>query len=152
MNRAMRITREIQKHDNRLYADYLMGQLCVFRKTTRYEEYDVDGQSLIYARPDKYLIFAITDNWQMSGRPVDWGLLPIRARLNAMDMQQREDFMKELEDSYEKDAKSMDRKLDTSLEGFLYESRDKFKSDFKDINTANLAKIDKRRIRDGYRK
>lgn len=152
MNRAMRLTNEVQKHDRLLFADWLMGQLCVFRKTVRHYAYEVDGHTIIHARPDKHLIFAITDNWKMSGRPVEWGMEPVRARLNAMDMQQRADFMQELEASYEKDAKSMDRKLDNSLESFLYDARDKFKSDFKDINTANLAKIDKRRIRDGYRK
>lgn len=152
MNRVSRITFELKKHDKELYAAWLNGKICILRKKVRHEVYIVDGQTIVYAKPDKQLIWALTDNWKMTGNPVEWGLEAIKAKIYRHDVWVNESFIPEMFKGYEKDEESNNRKMDTEFEGFASEFRAAVKKDFGDVNTSTLKKTDLRRIKDGYRK
>lgn len=153
MSREREINRIIQRYDRDLVAQRdFKGTMCVWRKANRYESFEFDGKKYLFARPDLKLVFALTDNWSQSGRPVDWGLEPILNRLKSIDVWRDPEFAERLIAEYEKDAQSKKRDLHNTVESFLIDYRREFARTFGDVNTANLAKTDKRRLKDGYHK
>jgi hypothetical protein len=153
MGREQTITRAIRRYDRDLYAKVVHGRIDIMRRTARYESYNIDASTrLLFARPIEQLIFSLTDNWNINGNPVEWGILPILARLKAIDCWNRGDFLQELESAYERCEMSEKRNLKNNTEGFLMEFHSAFRNTFKDINTSTLNKIDRRRIKDGYYK
>lgn len=149
MGRIERITREIQAYDRELYCDKgKEGMLCIYRKSKRAEHYQLeDGVWLTSVRPAPHLIFPLTDNWNVKGKPVDWGIVPILQRLKALDLWNR-DIVSDIEEEYDKDKKESARKQKNNTESFLYEFRSQFKKTFNDVRTANMdMKKDSRRIK-----
>jgi hypothetical protein len=149
MGRAERITREVQTYDRELYCDKNMeGMLCIYRKGRRYESYQLeDGSVLTYARPSPHFVFALSDTWRATGKPVEWGVVPILNRLKALDLWNR-DLVGELEAAYDKDEESNARKRRNDTESFLLDFRSQFKKTFNDTRVANMdMKKDKRRIK-----
>lgn len=150
--RLATITKEVKKHDRELYCDELpSGIPAIFRRTVRQEVYDLDDrgkEKLVVFKDSPHLVFALTDDWSVRTEIADWGLEPIMSRLKAMDLWNNKSFMDDLIKSYEKtdEAKAKDRRNNT--ESFLYEFRDHVKKDWKDINTASMAKKDKRYLTD----
>lgn len=141
MGRAEAITREISKYDTKLYCDKnVEGTLCVYRKSQRVEAYILDdGSSFSYVRPAPFLIFALTDNWKVTGLPCDWGVEPILQRLRDNDLHKR-DLASEIEKNEERIKKENDRDLDNYTEAFLKENRREFAKAANDIRVANMDK------------
>lgn len=141
MGRAEHITSVIKSHDYMLYCERSMdGKLCVYRKGTRVETYYLDDSTVVHSvRSTPHFIFALTDTWKMDGRPVDWGIEPIMARLKAIDLWNR-DLAGEIEEREKRDEKSRERAARNSIEDFLYDFRSQFKKTFNDVNTASLDK------------
>lgn len=152
MGRAERITEMLKLHDSMLYCERNKeGKLCVYRKGTRWEHYQIGDIEYAFARPAPHFIFAITDNWKTTGVPVEWGLLPILNRIKAIDLWNR-DLAEEVIQQTEKQNESAQRDLANSTESFLKDFRRQFARATNDINTSNLdKKRDLRRIRNGYR-
>lgn len=148
MGRTERISRVVKTYDPELYCERSeVGKLCVFRRSSRIETYFIDGQSIQFVRPAPFFVFALTHNWKMDGVSVDWGIEPILARLNAIDLWKR-DLAEESIKNVEADYESKERDLKNSVESFLYEFRSQFKKTFNDVNTASLAKKDLRKERE----
>lgn len=150
MSREQEINRIIQRYDRELVAQRdFKGTMCVWRKAYRFEEFEFDGKRFLFSRPDLKLVFALTDNWTQSGRPVDWGLEPILNRLKSIDVWRDPDFAEKLIAQYEQDEQSNRRNLRNTVESFLIDYRRQFAKTFGDVNTSTLAKTDRRRIKDG---
>lgn len=139
--RVDQITSAVRAYDSKLYCRANeVGKLSVYRKSHRIETYDLgEGKVLHFIRPAPYFVFALTDNWKASGRPVDWGIEPILARLKAIDLWHR-DLAEEIIQQEEKHAQSVARDRRNSIESFMYDFRDTFKKATNDINTATLEK------------
>lgn len=150
MGRAERITDIVQEHDSKLYcARSPSGVLSIFRKSHRFEHFEVDGVHLTHVRPAPHYIFALTDNWKPDGNPVDWGAEPILARLKAMDLWHR-DLLSEQIERAEREEESKRRELSNRNEAFAKEHRRFFAKVFDDVNTANMdVKNDLRRYHNG---
>lgn len=148
MGRTERISRVVKTYDPLLYCEKSGdGKLCIYRKSKRIETYFIDGQSIQFVRPAPFFVCALTHNWKMDGRPVDWGIEPILARLNAIDLWKRdlaEESIKNELAGYE----AKDREFSNSVESFLYEFRSQFAKTFNDVNTASMAKKDLRKERE----
>jgi hypothetical protein len=134
--REIELTRELRKHKRDLFC--ARGD---------------DGKLHIYQDryPDKVIVCSLTHNWQTTGDPVEWGVLPILNRLKAHDLASDGgmEFWQELMKNYEKLDEAKDRDLRNSIESFLLDFRPQFARATNDINTSGLAKLDKRRISDG---
>lgn len=143
------ITKAIKKFDRELYcARDREGKPCVYRNSTRAESYVMDdGSTLTYMRPAPFLIFALTDNWKVTGHTVDWGVLPILQKLKEGDLWER-DCASESIKSIEKAEESNARDRRNKIEDFFYDARSEFKKEFSDINVANKNK-NKRRGKNG---
>lgn len=149
MGRTERLENHLKAHDYNLYVSRREGKLCVMRKSTRVEYYDVDGVSIGFVRPAPHFIIALTKDWTLRGESVDWGFEPILNHLKAIDLWNR-DQVKMIEAQQVKDNESADRELANSNESFLKDYRRQFAKTFDWVNTANLdKKRDSRRIQDG---
>ena len=149
MGRVERLTEEVQTHDRELIAQRMShGRIGIFRKSYRYESYCLDDMNLTYARPSNHLIFTLSHDWTANGRPVDWGIEPIMARLRAIDLWNNESMVEDMIKGYEKDQESADRDRDNSMESFLLDFRRQFQKTFNDFNTSGM-KTDNRSKRDG---
>jgi hypothetical protein len=146
VGRAERVTELIKSHDSKLYCERSeSGKLCIYRKSSRVEWYELDGSMLGFVRPTSHLIMALTHNWFESGYEVDWGLEVIFQRLKSLDLWTR-DLAADIEKNEERIAKERLRDTQNKNEDFLREFRKPFAKAFSDVNTANMKKIDKRRI------
>lgn len=144
MGRMNQVTRFVKTHDSKLYCERREGKLCVCRKDQRIESYDIDGSSVDFILPASHLVFALTDDWTLSGQPREWGLLPILDRLKEHDLWNR-DVAKDVLAQKERRSKSRDRDVDNHIEAYLKEHRRDFARATNDINTSNLSKKENRR-------
>jgi hypothetical protein len=97
-------TKALQRHDRDLFAGRTKdGALCVFRKVKRFKPVCVsEGFSLLNLTEDKEFIFALTDNWTLSGKPVEWGIDRVLDRIRQHDSWANERFFEELDRENEK--------------------------------------------------
>lgn len=146
MGRIDVITQAIKLHDRSLYCERSEeGKLCVYRKSQRVESYRLDDESVLhYVRPTPYFVFALTDNWRMTGEPREWGIEPIMARLKALDLWNR-DVAGDIIDQELKERASLERERQNTIESFLIDFRRQFAKTFNDVNTSTLAKKESRR-------
>lgn len=146
MGRAERITKAIKLHDSKLYCERgEEGKLCVYRKGQIVESYRYDDESVLhFVRPAPYFVFALTDNWKITGRAVDWGIEPIMARLTALDLWNR-DVAGEIIQQELKERASLERERQNTVESFLLDFRRQFAKTFDGVNTSTLSKKDSRR-------
>lgn len=141
MGFAERMTKEIKKYDKDLILlrdDH--GRLSLWREVNQVEYFDLDGISFGYSYPKKQLVFHMTNNFSASGKPVEWGLVPVLNRLRAMDLKSRPEWFEEFMNLEEKEAKSKERDFENTVESFMYEFRDSVKKTFSDTNTSLMNK------------
>lgn len=135
-SRAKEVNRVVKGYDKYLFARReCNGGLHVYRRTPSNS-----------ACPYQF-VFALTDSWTASGRPVDWGLEVVLNRLRAIDCWKSENIFKQLEIDREKAEESRKRGMATTIEAFLYDFRRDFAKATNDINTSSLAKVDRRAIK-----
>ncbi len=138
MGRAEYITKHLRSYDRELYcAEDTEGKLCVWRKVSKAERLTYEGVNLVFVRPDSHRVFSLTHDWGVKGRPADWGILPIMAKVKSCDIWQR-DIVRDLEIQEEKIEKSASRDLDNKNEAFLKEFRPQFAKAFNDTRVANM--------------
>lgn len=141
-HRARRITDAIKGYDYKLYAKMdADGIIRIYRQCKELQKVQATSDVAVWnvIRND-HLVMSLTDTWGRNGKPVDWGILPIMARLRAMDLWNSENLATEFVKSEEKDEISRARAMRNSTEAFLYDFKDQFKKATSDINTSNLSK------------
>lgn len=144
MGRLEDVSRFVKRFDSLLFCERKEGKLCVLRKGTRVESYDVNGILIDFLRPAPHFVFALTDNWNLTGEPCDRGLEQIRNRLVENDLWNR-DLVAEIRKRDEERIKSKDRSLDNHIESYLLDHRREFAKATSDVNTSTLNKTDRRK-------
>ena len=153
MARERTITKALKRYDEKLYATKdKNGVITIHRASTTYDVFDWEGGKLYVTRPFGHHIMSLTHNWQVTGTPVDWGLEPVLCRIKAMDLWNNDRVVEQLMADHEKVDKSKARDFSNTVESFLYDFRSQFAKATDGINTGTLAKLDKRRLENGYRK
>lgn len=155
MTRADKITREIKRYDPLLYCEEFnkcdgsaQAPLVIYRKLHRYEPMEVDGIIIHYQVPSPHYVFALTDTWSINGIPVEWGVLPILARLKAMDLWKKETELDRMKEHSDKVDASKEKDTRNSIESFLYEFRGQFAKATDGVNTSLMDKRRDRRFKD----
>lgn len=150
-----RFTRIVKKHDDKLFVrqNAHNKQLEVFREGHRTASCDASdflgpNATLSYTIPCPFYVMSLTDNWNCSGRPAMWGELPLLARLRQIDAWDRESLASRMDEINEKVDQSAQKDFVNKTEDFAYEFRNQFKKTFSDVNTSNMEKIDKRRLKE----
>lgn len=149
MGRAERITEYVKQHDYKLFCDkdHRTGTYCIFRKTIKFETYDVDGTTISFALPDRHMVTALTDNWNINGVPVDWGLLPIMDRIRRIDLWNNEVMVQKMISEYEKADEDKRKTRMDKHEDQAEMFRHDFKKSFGDHIVGNLIDKDKEKKR-----
>lgn len=144
-----RLTGTVQRHDEKLFVkkdDF--GRMVVWREGFDLITYNVDGSIIHCLSPSPRFIMALTENWSLSGEPCEWGVEPLLERLKAIDSWNLQSFVNaEMEGLNERSDESRRRSMNNKLEAAAYESYGVFKKTFADINTANMNKIEKRKLK-----
>lgn len=144
-----RLTGAVKRHDPKLFVKKdSYGRMVVWRESYELRPYEVDGTVIHCMESAPHFIMAFTHNWLMTGSPCEWGVDPLLERLKAIDSWSKQSFVNaEMEETNQRVDASQKRDMDNKLEAAAYESHATFKKTFSDINTANMKKIDKRRIK-----
>lgn len=147
------LNRNLQRHDRELYAQRRPdGMICVYRRGKRQHYFEWQGDTYGYLIDSPSFVFALTDNWTTSGSPRAWGVLPVLARLRAIDLWNNEEYLDEVDEQNERIERSKQRDLSNNVEAFVRDFRREFARATNDINTSTLDKSEKRRRkRDGIR-
>lgn len=145
---ARRLTRAVSGYDRELFVKREGETLRVLRKATRFLSYEVDGQHLLYSVSAPHVIFHLTDNWTVNGKPVEWGVEPLLSRLRAIDSHKR-DVAGEIIENQKKSEEISKKDFRNNNEAFLKDFRRQFSKAFNNINTSTLdRKADLRRKRE----
>ncbi len=125
------------------------------RAVRRYDAYlfanlEADGAIHIYRKAPfsvslPHHVFTLTDTWTIHGKPVEWGIEPVLARLKAMDLWKEETEVDRIETNLKKQDETKERDFKNNVESFLKDFRRQFARSTDGINTGSLAKIDNRR-------
>jgi hypothetical protein len=134
-------TKALKRYDPDLYAGHSRDGLpCVFRRTKRYEPVcEFDGVMLLSLIADKELVLALTDNWQGSGKPREWGIDHVLRRVRETDVLANERFFDQLDESNEKIDQAKKRSFRNEMEGFWSYERRRFAKATDDILTHSLS-------------
>ena len=149
MGRAERITEYIRNHDDKLICkmNAIAGTLCIYRKTLKFETYEIDGERVTFSLPDLHFVTALTDNWNIKGKPRDWGLLPIMERIRQIDLWQNEVMVQKMISDHEKIDESKKRERMDKHEAQADVLRHDFKKSFGDHIVGNLIDKEKEKTR-----
>ena len=147
------ITRSLKRYDGDLFCDHNPnGVLCVFRKVKRFVPVcETDGFSLKTLVEAREFVFALTDTWNLRGKPRSWGVDHILNRLREIDLQAQEKFFEAMEEAEEKAAKTKRKDFRNEAEAFWADHRKEFikATDAVYGTTVSLSKDEpKKRLRD----
>lgn len=129
MRRVDEITRALRSYDP-----------CLYAQNTHENRIDIYRKNRESISPPHFL-FSLTDTWQTTGRPVEWGVEPLMNRIRAMDLWRDDQFVEKWIAQHEKAQESRDRDRRNSVEAFLYDFRSQFQKATNDINTSTLEKV-----------
>lgn len=126
-SRLKSLNRALKNYDSKLYAErrHTDGKILIMRKS----DFNVSAP---------HIIFPLTENWKMDGRPAEWGIEPIIARLKAHDLWRDDTFVTNFLKEEDKYNEGRDRDRKNSIESFLYDFRSQFAKATKDINTSGM--------------
>lgn len=123
------MNRDLKNYDSCLYAqESRLGRIDIYRKSK-------------YGGALPHLVMSLTDNWNHTGKPVDYGSLVIMDRIRAMDLWRDDGFVENYIKNHEKAKESADRDRKNNIESFLYDFRSQFHKATNDINTSTLEKV-----------
>lgn len=140
-------TRALRRYDRDLFVDRTRdGALCVFRKVKRFVPVcEGEGFSLKTLLEDKQYVFALTDNWNLSGAPRDWGIDDVVGRVQKIDCLANEKFFDEMDAQNNRIDDSKRRTLRNEMEGFWSYERRRFAKATDGILTHSLSKDEPRK-------
>lgn len=142
--RAHRITELLQnEYDSMLVAKSRYGRIDILRKGFCYVPFEIDGVVIHAVHENDWPVISLTHNFKNDGRPVEWGIEPIIAKLRSMDLWKR-NIADEAIEAKEKADQSQERGLDNNLEAFWKDNRRLWAKNFDDVNRSNLARPDRR--------
>lgn len=142
--RIKRITQELQKHDKSLFAVKTNLMTQVWRKAEKWSASDVDPDEADSFNPTQFIL-ALTDNWNLDGTSVEWGLDPIMKRIQEMDLWTKDSYLDGMRKEREKNKAMRDRALKNEMKARAYDMRKEFAQATNEINTSTLEKVDSRR-------
>lgn len=127
--RVREITKAVRDYDRELYA-----------QNTRDNRIDIYRRNRDGMHPPHFL-FSLTDTWQPTGRPVDYGVEVVLNRLRAGDLWRDDTYVERWIVEHEKKKESKSRDFSNSVEAFMYDFRRQFARATNGINTSTLEKV-----------
>lgn len=148
---TLRMTAELRKHDKRLYASRNpVGLVLILRKPDRLEASDYNQSEPDTKDLNTQLILALTDNWTVNGKPVEWGIEPVMSRIHEMDSWRDPEMTQKMRKGREREQEAKERAQKSLIRETALDMRREFAKATNDINTSTLEKVDNRRKKDAY--
>ncbi len=141
--RAKQLSRYLSEYDSKLYAKARYGRVDVLRIGERMVSYDLGEWTLTAPVREDHFVMALTHDWSVTGRPVDWGIEPLMARLQFSDLW-RHDVASDVIRAKERQEASTDRELSNQTEAFWKDNRRAWAKNFDGVNRSNLSRPDRR--------
>lgn len=147
--REYKIDSFIKRYDPKLFVQKNKdGVLQILREKYALKPYEIDDITIHCLEPSHEYIMSLTDNWGYSGKPIDWGLEPIWQKLSAIDGWKPNSFInQDFENENRKVDEEKSRSFKNKTEDFVKDFHGTFKKTFADVNTASMAKLDKRKLK-----
>jgi hypothetical protein len=142
MFRANQISKEVRQYDRDLYCIKGETHHVIMRKAFRVRQYEVDGVTLVCFERKDDPVFHLTDNWNVSGNPIDWGIEPIMKMLRYSDPRNSGAFLHEKDALNAKFEASQLRARKNMFEGMAQEVLPVYKKIRSEVNLANANKSD----------
>lgn len=147
------INRHVQRYDRELFAERNKERIVLIkRRNFRWVPYEFEGATYCNLVPSPQFIFALTNNWRANGSPVEYGAEWVLSKLKGQDLWEDKDLIAKLDAENDKVDERKRRDFKNKTEDYLYDRHSQIKKAWSDINTSSLSKIEKRRIRNEYRK
>ncbi len=149
MNTKLRqISKLLKRYDSDLYPKkYLDGALGIVRKKRRWDFQNLPGGGrLWFGFDDDQLVLPVTDNWNESGKPVDWGIEPIFWKIQQLDSWRDDGDYARFVRQREQNKQNKERANRNEMKAIAYDCRREFAQATNDINTSTLDKTDRRSL------
>lgn len=145
-SRTNRINQLVKAYDYNLFASRnSKGVIGIFKNNKIARSFTFEGSTYTYFEDAPHLILSLTDNWNISGKSVDWGLDQIWMRLCRIDSWTTESqSFEEINKHNQKIDDSKKREFRNKNEAFFDDQRESWKKAFSDVNTSNLINHDKK--------
>lgn len=140
--RALRLTQEVKKYDSDLFVRRTTGgMLQVCRDRYEWDTYRVDGSTLRALVLKPQVILALTDTWNVNGRPVEWGIEPVMVQLRSMDTWTQEGLFEDMVKRREKKEADKQREFNNNVRAAALDMRPEFAKATNDINASSLGDV-----------
>lgn len=145
------LNKHLKGHDRYLYAIRTGNDMVqVYRQSTRWDSYEVDGKTLTVSRPNPQFIIALTADWTLRSKPVEWGIEPLMWKLKEMDSWRDDRQLEKIRRERETRAELTKRAERNETRAIAADLRRDFARETNDVNTSTLERVDNRRKKDGY--
>jgi hypothetical protein len=147
-----RLTEELKKHDPNLYAlKTNSGMRQVWRKAEKWDAaYSGTEEEAPSSSPTQFIL-ALTEDWTLKGKAVEWGIEPVMHKILEMDSWRDDSILFNLRRERERQKELRDRERKNEMKARAYDMRRDFAKATNEINTSTLEKVDHRRNYDGNR-
>lgn len=125
-------------------------QIQIIRRTYRWDNYSIPHATLRVLMPQPQLLFAVTDDWKVTGNPVERGIEPILHMLRSMDSWGSSISFDEMKRAREDAERDRNRQHYNELKAVAADCRRDFAKATSEINTSTLKKIDRRRRKEKW--
>lgn len=144
-SQTRRVYLEVSRFCDRLTARReSTGAIHVYEKTVGWEPFYFNDQKFLIVRPNYELVFPLTHNWRVDGKPIEYGLEVVLDRLKQHDIHVRDKFLEEIRQQNEKIDEA--RKKDRRNRDYDYAKEDlswHLKKSMKDYNLSTV--VDKKK-------
>ena len=108
-------------------------------------KFEYDGKSVVFFKDSDQHIISLTDNWQLGGQPVEWGLEPLIHKVSEIDSWRDDSFYEKLVEKREQQKRNTERSNRNEFKANAADARKDFAKVTNDINTSLINKTDNRR-------
>lgn len=137
--RVRALTKRLKAYDRDLYAKRIeSGMVQVYRNSTRWEAFEWQGQTFHFSRPNPQFILPLTDDWKLTGTPVEWGIEPLMAAIRDLDNWRDDTRYDRYVEHRETAQKNNRREWKNNARALAYDMRKEFAEATNDINTSTI--------------
>ena len=142
--RVIRLTQEVEKHDRMLKAVRTnTGMIQIWRQAEHWAAAElIDGES-DDSQPMQFIL-ALTDDWGLTGNPIDIGIEPLMRKIQHMDSWNKVGILDDMRKRREAEAEEKKRQRANENKAIAADMRTEFAKAVNDINTSSLDMTDAR--------
>jgi hypothetical protein len=145
--KVIRLTQTLSQYDRSLFAQKTAsGMIQVWRKADKWNAADLCYEETESSQPMQF-IFALTDDWTLTGKVVDWGIEPVMHHVYELDTWSKISFLDDIRKQRDRAKSVRQQSQRNEIRARAYDMRKEFSEATNEINTSTLEKVDNRRTK-----